>query len=312
MARVVFMGTPEYALPSLALLHEQHQVVLVITQPDRRSGRGQQVSPSPVKAFALAHGLPVWQPHTLRPAQAAEQLTAAAAAVYVTAAIGLILPAHVLAIPPHGCINVHASLLPRWRGAAPISAAILHGDAETGVTLMRTDEGLDTGPILSQERIPIRPDDTTASLTGRLAQLGADMLARTLPRWLAGEITPRPQPEEGVTLAPRIVKEDGRIDWTRSAGSIERMVRAYTPWPGTYTTYRGQMFKIHRAQALPDRPPSHPPGQILAAEEHILVATGQGVLVLQLVQLAGKPAVPAADFARGQRGLVGTRLGHPV
>jgi methionyl-tRNA formyltransferase len=188
MARVVFMGTPEYAIPSLRVLVQEHQVVLVVTQPDRRQGRGRKLAYSPVKAYALQHDLPVWQPSTLRRPEATERLQEAGADLYVTAAIGLLLPPAILALPPHGCLNVHASLLPRWRGAAPIPAAILHGDGETGVTLMQTDEGLDTGPIVAQARCPIRPDDTTETLTPRLAELGADLLSDTLPRWLAGQI----------------------------------------------------------------------------------------------------------------------------
>jgi len=206
MARVVFMGTPEYALPSLDALHAHHQVVLVITQPDRQQGRGRKVSTPPVKDAALRYGLPVWQPRTLRTSEALAHLAETPADVYVTAAIGLILPADVLALPQRGCLNVHASLLPRWRGAAPISAAILHGDDETGVTVMQTDVGLDTGPILAQVRCPIAADDTTETLTPRLARLGADLLVETLPRWLSGDITPRPQPEEGLTIAPRLDK----------------------------------------------------------------------------------------------------------
>ncbi|MBC8444532.1 MAG: methionyl-tRNA formyltransferase, partial [Chloroflexi bacterium] len=229
MARVVFMGTPEFGLPSLEALHAHHQVVTVITQPDRGRGRGRQVSYSPVKRAAMALGLPVWQPPTLKTPEALERLREIGADAYVTAAIGLLVPPDVLALPPHGCLNVHASLLPRWRGAAPINAAILHGDAESGVTLMQTEEGLDTGPILAQVRCAVRADDTVESLGERLSHLGAELLTEVLPHWLSGLITPRPQPTEGVTLAPRLRKEDGLIDWQQPAAHIERMVRAYTP-----------------------------------------------------------------------------------
>ncbi len=309
MARIVFMGTPEFALPALDALHAGHQIVLVITRPDRRRGRGRRLAHSPVKEFALSKGLPIWQPDSLRSAQAAEKLRQAKADLFVTAAIGYLLPPQILTIPPFGCLNLHASLLPRWRGAAPISAAILHGDAETGVTIMLMDEGLDTGPILSQERCPIRDYDTTATLTPRLARLAADLLIATLPRWLRGEITPRPQPTEGVTFAPRLKKTDGRIEWHRPAIYIERMTRAYYPWPGTYTTFRGRMLKVIRARALPDLHPPEPPGKVITLNGgHVGVVTGEGVLLLIEIQLAGKRAMPTDAFCCGYRDFVGTLL----
>ena len=318
MAKVVLMGSPEYAIPTLAALHAQHQVVLVVTQPDRRQGRGRKLSAPPVKVQALELGLPVWQPTTLRSADAAARLRETGADVYVTAAIGLLLPKTVLALPPHGTLNLHASLLPRWRGAAPVAQAILHGDAETGVTLMRTDPGIDTGPILAQVRCPIRADDTTAALTERLAQQGADLLVETLPRWLAGQIEPQPQPAEGVTYAPRLTKDDGRIDWTLPAEQIARMLRAYTPWPGAYTAYQGKRLRLLRANALPatsidasfDASIEEPPGTVFTlAGGQIAVATGQGALALHELQLAGKKAQPIEVFLRGQRAFVGATLG---
>jgi methionyl-tRNA formyltransferase len=313
MVKVVFMGTPQYAIPSLEALDAHHQVTLVVTQPDRRRGRGRKISHSPVKAFALEHDLPIWQPRTLRTGEAVERLREARADVYVTAAIGLILTADVLALPPHGCINVHASLLPRWRGAAPVSAAILHGDAETGITLMRTDVGLDTGPILAQARCPVRPDDTTATLTPRLALLGANLLTETLPRWLSGQVVPRPQPGEGITYAPRLKKADGRIDWQQPADHIERLVRAYTPWPGTYTIFGEQSLKILRARALYDWRGAETPGRVIAlADKQIAVVTGKGALVLQEIQLAGKRAMPPDVFCRGYGDFVGSTLGEPA
>ncbi len=310
MAKVVFMGTPEYALPSLKALHARHEVVLVVTQPDRRSGRGRKVGVSPVKAFALDHDLPLWQPKTLRGVEALDRLGATHAEVYVTAAIGLLLTAKVLALPAHGCVNVHASLLPRWRGAAPVSAAILSGDAETGVTLMRTDVGLDTGPILAQVRCPIEPDDTTASLTLHLAQLGADLLANTLPRLLSGDLVPRPQPEEGATYARRLKKADGLIDWTQPAAHVERMVRAFTPWPSAHTTFQGQGLKILRAQVLPSWSGSEPPGSVLTLPDNrIAVATGEGALIPIEIQLAGRKAMSPDVFCRGCGDFVGATLG---
>ncbi|MBN1641414.1 MAG: methionyl-tRNA formyltransferase [Anaerolineae bacterium] len=307
------MGTPEYAIPNLRALHADHEVVLVVTQPDRRQGRGRVLVHSPVKAFALEHNLPVWQPSTLRTTEAVDRLQQARADVFVTAAIGLLLPADVLAIPPHGCLNVHASLLPRWRGAAPIVAAILHGDDETGVTLMQTDEGLDTGPIVAQARCPIAPTDTTAALTPRLAQIGAELLVEVLPRWLRGEIAPRPQPEEGMTYAPRLTKDQGAIDWRAPAAHIARMVRAFTPWPGTHTTYQGQRLKVLRAQALPSWGGRATPGQVIALPAGpIAVATGEGALVLSEIQQAGGKAMSADAFCQGHGDLLGAILGAPA
>ena len=321
MANIIFMGTPEYAIPSLDALCAHHRVALVVTQPDRKRGRGRKVSYSPVKAFALERDLPVWQPTTLRTAEAVERLRQVHHEVhvdaFVTAAIGLLLPADVLAIVPDGCVNVHASLLPRWRGAAPISAAILSGDAETGITLMRTDVGLDTGPILAQARCPIHPDATTATLTPRLAHLGGDLLIETLPRWLSGQIVPQPQPDKGVTYAPRLKKQDGRIDWHQSAAHIERMVRAYTPWPGTHTIYQGKPFKILQAsalaQALAVQHSATPVGRVIAlADGRTAVVTGKGALLLQEIQLAGKKAMSSEAFCCGYGDFVGSTLGEPV
>ena len=310
MTRVVFMGTPDFAIPSLEALCARHQVALVITQPDRRQGRGQKLLPSPVKATALRYGLPVWQPTTLRTPEAIDRLRATDADVYITAAIGFILSPAVLTLPPHGCLNLHASLLPRWRGAAPVSAAILSGDPETGVTLMQMDEGLDTGPILAQVRCPIAPDDTTETLTRRLAQMGADLLIDVLPRWTGGQIVPQAQPE-GATFSRRLSKEAGWIDWRLPAPALERMTRAYDPWPGAYTTYRGQRLKIVRAQALPDRYDARPSGYvILLPDQRVAITTGQGVLVLHEVQLAGKRAVSIDAFCRGYPDLIGSALGQ--
>jgi len=310
MAKVVFMGAPEYALPSLEALHNQHEVVLVVTQPDRRSGRGRKVRVSAVKAFALEHDLPLWQPKTLRSAEALDRLGAARAEVFVTAAIGLLLTPEVLALPTHGCVNVHASLLPRWRGAAPVSAAILNGDAETGVTLMRTDAGLDTGPILAQVHCPIEPDDTTASLTPRLAQLGADLLVDTLPRLISGDLVPHPQPDEGATYARRLKKADGLIDWIQPAAHIERMVRAFAPWPSAHTTFQGQGLKVLRAHVLPSWHGSESPGSVFALpDKRVAVATGEGALVLLEIQLAGRKAMPLDVFCRGCNDFVGAALG---
>ena len=249
MIRCVFMGTPEFAVPSLAaLLDAGYHVVGVLTKKDQPAGRGQKLETSAVKQMAQALGLTIQQPSTLRTAEAQAALAYLAPDVIVVAAYGLILPPEVLDLPRFGCINVHGSVLPRWRGAAPIAAAILAGDVEAGVSIMRMDAGVDTGPTLSAAYLPIAADDTTGTLTPKLANLGADLLMRTLPRWLAGEITPVPQPEEGATYAPRIAKEDGLIDWSEPAALIERRVRAYQPWPTAYTRWNGLRLKILRAR----------------------------------------------------------------
>jgi methionyl-tRNA formyltransferase len=257
VTRIIFMGTPVFALPAFQALIDSYSVVGVVTQPDRPAGRGRSPQPPPVKQVALAHNLPVLQPQSLRDPAAVAHLQDWAPDVIVTAATGHILTAEVLALPTRGTLNVHASLLPRWRGAAPIQAALLAGDTQTGITIMCTDEGLDTGPILSQQAIPIVSRDTAASLQDKLAQLGADLLLETLPRWLSGELTPRPQPGTGVTLARQIRKQDGLIDWQRPALEIDRQVRAYTPWPGAFTFWRKQRLKIIMALPLP--PPVVPP-----------------------------------------------------
>lgn len=333
MTRLVFMGTPEFAVPSLeALVAAGYDIVGVLTKPDQPAGRGQRLEESPIKRAALAHGLPVYQPETLRGAETQAMLTALAPDVIVVAAYGLILPQAVLDLPRFGCVNVHGSLLPRYRGAAPIAAAILAGDDRTGVTIMLMDAGVDTGPILSTAAIPIAADETTGSLTARLAQLGGRLLVETLPRWLAGEIVPQPQPETGATLAPRITKEEGEIRWTEPAWLIERRVRAYQPWPTAYTTWNGQLLKILRARAegpevrgqgTGDRgQESEGRGQGSKVRGQAVgtviggpggragVITGDGVLWLQEVQLAGKRALPIAAFLAGARGFIGSRLGR--
>ncbi|MBN1935910.1 MAG: methionyl-tRNA formyltransferase [Anaerolineae bacterium] len=311
-ARIVFMGSPEYAVPCLEALHEHYPAILVITQPDQKQGRGREICISPVKEAALSRQLDIWQPVSLRTKTAIQRLEDFQPDLYVTAAIGHILTPEILEIPVHGCINVHASLLPRWRGAAPISAAILHGDSETGVTLMKTDPGLDTGPILAQTRCPVEPHDTAVTLTARLARLGADLLIATLPHWLAGEIVPQPQPAEGATYCRRLEKQDGEIDWRQPAALIERMIRAYTPWPGAYTFYRGQQLNVLRARVFAKERREYAPGTVLALNGNVAVQTGKGALVLQTVQLAGKRTLDIDVFCRGQRDLIGARLGSGI
>ena len=311
MERVVFMGTPGFAVPTLEALTTQqdYELVCVITQPDRPAGRGRRVIAPAVKEAALAHRLPVWQPRTLRDAEAVEKLRALSPTVIVVAAFGQILRPNVLAIPPRGCLNVHASLLPRWRGAAPIPAAILSGDEETGVTIMLLDEGMDTGPILAQAALHIHPADTTGSLTERLAALGADLLIATLPRWLAGKIQPIPQDHSRAMVCRPLRKEEGWLDWSLPAIELERRVRAYNPWPGAYTTWLDQRLKVLRAASLGDWRGPQPAGQVLDLPEGVAVATGTGALLLLEVQLAGRRAMPTTDSLRGQQEFVGSRLG---
>lgn len=306
MVDVVFMGTPEFAVPTLKALIDAYRVTGVVTQPDRPAGRGnREPLPSPVKQVALAHGIPVFQPEKLRRPEAVETLRQWHADVYVVAAFGQILPQTVLDIPRHGCINVHASLLPRWRGAAPIQAAILHGDAQTGVTIMKMDVGLDTGPMLRAEAIDIAPDETGESLHDKLAELGARLLIPTLDDYLTGEFQPVPQPEAGVTVAPRIEKEQGRIDWAKSADEVDRQVRAYTPWPGTFTEWGGRTLKILSGSSVQGRAE---PGQVVHNNGRIAVGTSFGLYALSRVQIAGKPAVDIQAFVNGYPDFVGSTL----
>ena len=306
MERVVFMGTPEFAIPTLEGLVREYNVVMVLTQPDRRSGRGRQLQPPPVKEAAQRLGLPVWQPRTLRTPEAVAHLRELAPDIVVVAACGHILPAEVLAIPPRGCVNVHASLLPRYRGPEPVVAAILAGDSEVGATIMLIEERLDTGPILGQQPIPMVPHSTRANLTEKLAHLGAGLLLQVLPRWLEGEITPQPQDDALASYTPMLAREDGEIDWSQPAAVIERMTRAYDPWPGTYTTWQGRRLKILRGRPL--CPWEGEVGRVVEAPEGVAVGTGRGALLLLEVQLAGKRAMSAADFVRGQGDFIGSNL----
>ncbi len=303
------MGTPEFAVPSLAVLVAQpeHQIVAVVTQPDAPAGRGKQLAQSPVKQWALAHGLPVLQPPSLKPPEAVEELRAYQPDVIVVAAFGQILRRAVLDMPPHGCVNVHGSLLPRWRGASPVSAAIAAGDTGTGITIMRMDVGLDSGPMLSKRAEAIRADDTTGSLMARLALVGADLLVETLPGYLQGSLVPEAQDTTQVTLCKQIKKEEGRIDWQRSAIDIDRHVRAMSPWPSAFTLLNSKLLKIGRAE-IRDRRISDVPGLIHVEKNTILVQCGEGVLQLLEVQPEGKKMMLAADFARGQANLNGAML----
>lgn len=312
MAKFVFMGSPAFALPTLEALAREHELLGVYTQPDRPAGRGQKLMPSAVKQWAQECGAAIYQPPSLRHEPiAVEVLRKLEPEVVIVAAYGLILPQSVLDIPPHGCLNVHASLLPRYRGAAPIAAAILSGDEETGVTIMQMDAGLDTGAMLAKVRTPIHPDDTTQSLSERLAQLGAELMVEVLPKYLSGEITPEPQDESQASLSPKIEKNDGRIDWSKSAIDLDRMLRAYTPWPGVFCEWQGQRLKIVRASTSKQAVMrgTYEVGEVVQfAGERIGVATGDGLLELHEVQLAGKRATAIDEFVRGHARLVGSIL----
>ncbi len=308
--RVVFAGTPDFAVPPLeALLDMGHRVVAVYTQPDRPAGRGRKPRPSPVKRRAEAAGLPVRQPATLRDADEQRALADLRPDVMVVVAYGLILPPRVLQIPPLGCLNIHASLLPRWRGAAPIQRAILAGDAETGVTIMQMDEGLDTGAMLAFARTPIGEEETAATLHDRLSRLGAELLVETLARLQEGRIEALPQDESRATYAEKLAKSEAVLDWRRPARELLRQVQAFNPWPVAETTLDGRQLRIWRARAL-DETTDRPPGTVLRASgDGIDVATGDGVLRLLEVQPAGKRAMAAGDYANA-RDLTGRRLGE--
>jgi methionyl-tRNA formyltransferase len=298
MTKVVFMGSPDFSLPTLHALANTYQVVGVITQPDRASGRGRELKAPPVKTLALKLGIPVMQPEKLRQPDAMPQLQKWNPDLVVVAAFGQILRKDVLELPPFGCINVHASLLPRWRGAAPINAAILHGDQETGVTIMKMDAGLDTGPMLSQRAIPLTRDDTAGSVFEKLSQLGADLLIETLPDYLSGKLAPTPQPEEGMTYAPMMKKEEGQLDFNHDVYELERRVRAFNPWPGAYMDFDGTLLKIHRSHRETG---DAAVGQRLIVRDQPAIAARGGILVLDEVQPAGKKSMSGKSFLAGAR-----------
>ena len=326
--RVAFAGTPEFALPALAALHSHHELVGVLTQPDRPSGRGRKLSASAVKTAAMAYQLPVAQPQSLRSEAARTELAAWHPEVLVVVAYGLILPREVLALPRFGCVNIHASLLPRWRGAAPIERALLAGEAETGVSIMQIDAGLDTGPLLLQRRLGISSDHTTGTLREALAALGAAALLEALEGLSRGTLQPHVQPGEGATYAPKIAKVEARIDWTRDAQQIERQVRAFNPWPIAETRLEGEQLRIFAARAagsaaglsVPARDGSDAneeskdlksadPGSIVAVHDGAMfVQCGGGCLAVTQVQRPGRRAVSVRDFAHGLS-LVGRKLG---
>jgi methionyl-tRNA formyltransferase len=300
--RLAFMGSPDFAVPALRALHDAgHAISAVYCRKPQPAGRGYALRQCPVQLEAMRLGLPVRTPMRLRGnAEEHQAFAALGADAAVVAAYGLILPEAMLSAPRQGCLNIHASLLPRWRGAAPIQAAIAAGDTMSGVTIMQMDAGLDTGPILLADAVPIGERTTTVELHDALAALGARLIVRAL----AGALAPTPQPADGVTYAPKLTREAGRIDWTRDAAAIDRQVRAFDPWPGSFTTFDGTPLKVHAA--IPTSL-SGSPGVVL--DQHLTIGCGRGALRLTKVQLPGKPAMPAEAFLRGHKLAVGSVLG---
>ncbi|ERS85363.1 methionyl-tRNA formyltransferase [Marinobacter sp. C1S70] len=298
--RIVFAGTPDFAATALkTLLNAGYDIVGVYTQPDRPAGRGRKLMPSPVKQVALDTGIPVYQPVSLKPEEAQQELASLQPDVMIVAAYGLILPKAVLNIPTHGCLNIHASLLPRWRGAAPIQRAIAAGDAETGITIMQMDEGLDTGDMLLKTSTPIHASDTGGSLHDRLADIGGKAIVQAMERLANGELTPEPQNDADANYAHKLSKEEGHIDWSRSAQEIERLIRAFNPWPGTFTDLGEQRIRLHHATAL-EQSSDKAPGTVVSRErEGVEVACGTGTLRITSVQLPGSKAQSINDLING-------------
>ena len=309
--RIVFMGTPEFAiLPLEYLILNQYQVVAVYSQPDKPAGRGRSLVSSPVKRAALTWDLPVVQPISLKETDVLAQLADFQPDVIVVAAFGQILPQSVLDLPSYGCINIHPSLLPRFRGASPVASAILAGDEFTGVSIMLLDKGLDTGPVLTRSAISISPQDTAGSLAVKLSMIAARLLQEALIHWLRREIVPQPQNEAEAIYCGQITKEDGEVDWHLSALDIWRRVRAFNPWPWCYTRWRGKQLKIIEAVPLPEEG-TYEVGRVVALDKEgaaFGVCTGDGILGVLTVQLEGKRAMSAAEFLRGQRHLIGSVL----
>jgi len=306
MAKIVFMGTPAFAVPSLRALIAGHEVVAVVTQPDRSAGRQRELRASPVKRLACSANIPVIQPRKIAEEASIEELRSWKADVYVVAAFGQILPQALLDLPRHGAVNVHASLLPRWRGAAPIQAAIRAGDPQSGITIMLIDAGLDSGPLLSKRALALAQDETGQSLHDRLALLGAELLVETLPGYIRGDIKAQPQDDRQATYAPRIKKEDGNIDWACSAASIERLVRAFKPWPGTFTRWKGAQLKIAAGYIGGG---SAGMGQVVEQNDGIAIGTGEGLYFPTELQLPGKRPLPVSDFVNGYSDFIGSTLG---
>jgi len=303
--RLVFAGTPDFAATALkALIAAGHTIVGVYSQPDRPAGRGRKLQPSPVKQVALDHEIPVFQPETLKTPEAQKQLADLNPDVMIVAAYGLILPKAVLDIPTHGCLNIHASLLPRWRGAAPIQRAIAAGDAETGITIMQMDEGLDTGAMLLKSLTAIEDSDTGGSLHDRLAELGGNAIIKALKLLQKGELTGEPQNDELACYASKLSKTEGHIDWATDAKAIERLVRAFNPWPGTYTDLGDQRIRIHEARALVTTSDGLPGTVVQRDREGIDIACGNGTLRITRLQLPGSRAQSVNDLINGGKELL--------
>jgi methionyl-tRNA formyltransferase len=309
--KIVFMGTPDFAIPVLAALVDAgHDVAGVYTRPDRRAGRGRRLTAPPVKEYALERGLRVFQPASLRRDEGAlDALNLLAPDLVVVAAYGLFLPGAMLDLPRLGCLNIHPSLLPRHRGPSPVATAILDGDAMAGVTVIRLDDQMDHGPIAAQRETTIGPDETAGALTARLFRMGAELLLETLPGWRRGDLVPVVQDESLATVTRQLTKQDGEIDWGRSAEYIARQVRAYSPWPGTFTLWRGRRLAIVAADTARESVASGPAGLVTALPEGVRVATGEGVLELRTVQLEGRKPVDVTEFLRGHSDFTGSVLG---
>jgi methionyl-tRNA formyltransferase len=318
------MGTPQFAVPVLTtlikgatpgnLLPQGYEITTVITRPDKPAGRGRDIVFSPVKQTALEYNIPVWQPGSFKKAENSEALATYGADLYIVAAFGQILPQKVLDQPRYGTLNIHASLLPKYRGADPIAEAILQDDKETGVSIMKLDADIDTGPVLLRRGIPLAEDETTRSLTAKLGDLGAQTLLEALPGWIAGTIIPEPQDEQRATHTHMLKKEDGALNWQLPASALARLVRAYDPWPGTYTHWKGKLLKILKAQArLVETGTDIPPGMVRMQEDAghqvLAIVTGSGLLLVKQLQLEGKKAMSTEEFLRGYGQIVGQVLG---
>ena len=313
MLKIVFMGTPDFSVPTLqSLIDSDHSVTAVLTQPDRPKGRGNRVVAPPVKMLAQQHAIPVLQPQRVKAPEILRQLEELAPDAIVAIAYGQILPQSILDIPRLGCVNVHASLLPKYRGAAPFQWAIIRGETETGVTTMLMDKGMDTGDMLLQQTIPIEAEDTAATLHDRLAQVGADVLIRTLQGLENGSLRPTPQNDAEATYAPLLKKHDGLVDWQKTAAEIANAVRGMSPWPGAYTHFQGKRIKLLRVQVAAEAETTAEAGTVVALDQQHgpLIATGSGQLRILEIQPQNKKPMRCSDFCRGYRLQIGDRLGE--
>lgn len=309
MLKVAFAGTPDFAAVALkGIMESAHNVIAVLTQPDRPAGRGQKLHVSPVKTLAMAQGIPILQPVTLKDERALAEVQALQADVIVVAAYGLLLPHAVLAAPRLGCINIHASLLPRWRGAAPIQRAIIAGDTQTGITIMQMDAGLDTGPVLSMSPCNIESTESGGSLHNKLATLGSQAIVHALNELEAGTLTPRAQAATGVTYAAKLTKKDAQIEWNQSAFQIDRLVRAFNPWPTARTVWRGNPLLVWKMHALAEQSSAAPGTLVAIHRDGIDVACGQGQARLQEIQLPGGKRISVADFLNSRQLEIGERF----